>query len=49
MGCALPRQVGIGGQTYPNLQRQHIEEGLADAENGRTISSDVFWNKLRNA
>ena len=30
-------------------QKQHIEEGLAGAENGRTASSDAFWNKLRNA
>jgi len=41
-----------GGDWWADLsesQRQHIEEGLADAENGRAISSDIFWNKLRNA
>ena len=29
-------------------QQEHINEGLADAENGRTVSSEVFWNKLKN-
>lgn len=29
-------------------QQRHIEEGLSDAENGRTVSSQVFWNKLKN-
>jgi len=30
-------------------QRRHINEGLADAEAGRVMSSAEFWNKLRNA
>lgn len=29
-------------------QKQHINEGLADAENGRTVSAETFWNKLKN-
>jgi predicted transcriptional regulator len=29
-------------------QQRHIEEGLSDAENGRTVSSQAFWNKLKN-
>jgi predicted transcriptional regulator len=29
-------------------QIQHINEGLADAENGRVLSSDEFWNRLKN-
>ena len=29
-------------------QRHHIEEGLSDAANGRTVTSQVFWNKLKN-
>lgn len=29
-------------------QKQHINEGLDDAENGRTITSDEFWSKLKN-
>jgi|GEM_PF-195063 len=29
-------------------QRQHINEGLKDVENGRIISSADFWNKLKN-
>jgi len=29
-------------------QKKHINEGLADAENGRVMSSEVFWNKLKN-
>jgi predicted transcriptional regulator len=30
-------------------QIKHINEGLADAENGRVASSDEFWKKLKNA
>jgi predicted transcriptional regulator len=29
-------------------QKQHINEGLNDAESGRIVSSAEFWNKLRN-
>jgi hypothetical protein len=29
-------------------QKQHINEGLDDAENGRVISSEEFWNNLKN-
>jgi len=29
-------------------QKKHINEGLADAENGRVMSSGVFWDKLKN-
>ena len=29
-------------------QKQHINRGLADAENGRVMSSADFWNKLKN-
>lgn len=29
-------------------QQQHITEGLNDAENGRVVSSEDFWNKLKN-
>lgn len=29
-------------------QQQHINEGLEDAEHGRTVSSSAFWNKLKN-
>jgi ABC-type Mn2+/Zn2+ transport system ATPase subunit len=29
-------------------QKQHINEGLNDVENGRVVSSEVFWDKLRN-
>ncbi len=29
-------------------QKNHINQGLADAENGRVMSSEVFWNKLKN-
>ena len=29
-------------------QIQHINEGLADIENGRIHSSDSFWTKLKN-
>ena len=30
-------------------QKQHIQEGVDDAENGRVISSAEFWNNLKNA
>lgn len=29
-------------------QKQHIDEGLSDAENGRVHSSSVFWDRLKN-
>jgi hypothetical protein len=29
-------------------QKQHINEGLLDAENGRVHTSSVFWDKLKN-
>lgn len=29
-------------------QKQHINEGLNDVENGRVVSSEIFWDKLRN-
>lgn len=32
-----------------DVQKQHIEEGIDDAENGRVISSSEFWTKLKNA
>jgi predicted transcriptional regulator len=29
-------------------QRENINEGVKDAENGRVISSAEFWTKLKN-
>ena len=29
-------------------QKQHISEGLYDIENGRVMSSEEFWNQLKN-
>lgn len=29
-------------------QKRHISEGVADAENGRVMSSEAFWTKLKN-
>ncbi len=29
-------------------QKQHINEGLADVQAGRTVSSAEFWDKLKN-
>jgi hypothetical protein len=29
-------------------QKRHINEGLADARNGRVMSSETFWKKLKN-
>ncbi|MGF7081129.1 hypothetical protein [Mucilaginibacter sp. UYCu711] len=29
-------------------QRQNIDEGIKDLEEGRTISSAEFWHKLKN-
>ncbi|HTF29229.1 MAG TPA: hypothetical protein VK625_10315 [Flavitalea sp.] len=29
-------------------QKQHIQEGIDDAENGRVISAAEFWDSLKN-
>ncbi|MDB5156469.1 MAG: hypothetical protein JWR50_1176 [Mucilaginibacter sp.] len=29
-------------------QKRHINEGLADAQDGRTVSSAEFWARLKN-
>jgi hypothetical protein len=29
-------------------QKQHINEGIEDIENGRVVSSAEFWNALKN-
>jgi len=29
-------------------QKQHISDGLNDAENGRIVSSSTFWDRLKN-
>ncbi len=34
--------------TLTENQRQHINEGLEDVENGNVVSSDTFWNRLKN-
>jgi hypothetical protein len=31
-----------------DAQKQHINEGIEDEENGRVISSAEFWNNLKN-
>ena len=31
-----------------NAQKQHINEGIEDEENGRVISSVEFWDRLKN-
>ncbi len=41
----------MGASEWDDLsdaQKHHIEEGIADEENGRTISSEEFWRNLRN-
>ena len=30
-------------------QKQEINEGIADAEAGRVITSEEFWSRLKNA
>jgi hypothetical protein len=30
------------------VQKQQINEGLEDAENGRVISSEEFWRRLKS-
>ncbi|MEB0261077.1 hypothetical protein [Mucilaginibacter sp. 10I4] len=30
-------------------QIRHIDEGIADADSGRIISSDAMWKKLKDA
>ncbi|MCG3166830.1 MAG: hypothetical protein POELPBGB_02613 [Bacteroidia bacterium] len=32
-----------------DLQKKQILQGLKDAETGKLLSSDEFWNKLKNA
>ncbi|WDZ99987.1 hypothetical protein [Mucilaginibacter sp. SJ] len=34
-------------ENLSEAQKQHIDEGIADAENGRKISSKEFWDKLK--
>ena len=29
-------------------QKNHIQEGLEDARNGRTMSSEEFWKRLKS-
>lgn len=29
-------------------QQSHLNEGLEDMENGKVVSSEQFWNKLKN-
>jgi hypothetical protein len=29
-------------------QKRRINEGLEDARNGRVMSSEIFWKKLKN-
>jgi len=39
------------GDWWENLsdtEKQHINEGIADEENGRVISSAEFWQNLKN-
>lgn len=39
------------GDWWENLsdeQRQHIVEGIEDEENGRLMSSEEFWKRLKN-
>lgn len=35
-------------QLLTDTQRQNINEGVNDAENGRVMSSTEFWTKLKN-
>ncbi|HEY8782103.1 MAG TPA: hypothetical protein VIM16_10835 [Mucilaginibacter sp.] len=30
------------------FEKQNINEGLEDIENGRVMTSDEFWNQLKN-
>ncbi|MDB5003156.1 MAG: hypothetical protein JWQ34_1381 [Mucilaginibacter sp.] len=29
-------------------QKQNINEGIKDVEEGRVVSSEIFWERLRN-
>jgi len=35
-------------ENLSDAQKQHINEGIEDEENGRLISSEEFWKRLRN-
>ncbi|MDB5091535.1 MAG: hypothetical protein JWR09_5529 [Mucilaginibacter sp.] len=32
----------------PESQKQHLTEGLEDEKNGRVVTSDKFWQNLKN-
>jgi hypothetical protein len=41
-----------GGDWWNDLtedQKNHINEGIEDEENGRVISSEEFWERLKNS
>ncbi|BAU53293.1 MULTISPECIES: hypothetical protein [Mucilaginibacter] len=41
-------QDGDWWDNLPEWQKQHINEGIEDEENGRVISSEEFWKNLKN-
>jgi predicted transcriptional regulator len=42
------KSTGDWWEHLTEAQRQNINEGVKDAENGRVISSAEFWTKLKN-
>jgi hypothetical protein len=46
------RASNSGGDWWDDLtdaQKDEINEGIADADAGRVISSEEFWHRLKNA
>jgi len=37
-----------GWDDLTESQKQYLEEGLKEAENGDVYTSEVFWQKLKN-
>lgn len=47
-GLKDPKSKNDWWDDLSEAQKQYINEGLVDAENGRTVSSNEFWSTLKN-
>jgi predicted transcriptional regulator len=45
----LSNSEGDWRENLSDAQRQHINVGIEDEENGRLMSSEEFWKSLRNS
>ena len=44
----LSNSEGDWWENLSDAQKQHINEGIEDEENGRLMSSEEFWKRLKN-